>query len=142
MDNLSREERSRLMSRVRSKDTRPEMAVRHLVHGMGFRYRLHRRDLPGSPDLVFLRLRKVMFVHGCFWHSHGCRRAGRLPTSNGDFWRAKLSRNAERDASNQDTLRGLGWEVLIVWECEIRDIANLKRRIACFLSPDVSKPPA
>jgi len=108
MDRLTAEERSRLMSRIRGKDTKPEMAVRRLVHGMGFRYRLHRRDLPGSPDLVLPRHRKVILVHGCFWHSHTSCRAGRVPASNTGYWVPKLRRNVERDAASQEALRLAG----------------------------------
>lgn len=107
-DTVTPERRSAIMSRVRSKDMKPEMAVRRLTHGMGYRYRLHRRDLPGTPDLVFPSRRKVVFVHGCFWHSHpGCRRA-MLPKSNRDFWQAKLQRNAERDAEQLQRLADQG----------------------------------
>ncbi len=105
------------MSRIKSADTGPEMIVRRLVHGMGFRYRLHARDLPGIPDMVFPRLGKIIFVHGCFWHQHpGC---GRQPKSRLDFWSKKLSQNRERDLRNQQALRSLGWRILIVWECQL-----------------------
>ncbi len=135
MDRLTPEERSRLMSRVRGKDTGPELVVRRLAHRLGFRFRLHRRDLPGTPDLVFPRLRKAILVHGCFWHSHvGCR-AGRAPSSNEDYWEPKLRRNVERDAANQEALRRLGWEVLVIWECETRKPAVLAERLGTFLSP-------
>jgi DNA mismatch endonuclease (patch repair protein) len=112
MDNLSRQERSERMSRIKSADTGPEMSVRRLVHGMGFRYRLHASDLPGTPDMVFPRLGKVVFVHGCFWHQHpGC---GRQPKSRLRFWKNKLFQNRERDLRNQRKLRSLGWRILIV----------------------------
>jgi DNA mismatch endonuclease (patch repair protein) len=115
MDNLSKQERSERMSRIRGVDTGPEMIVRRMVHGMGFRYRLHTRDLPGIPDMVFPRLGKIIFVHGCFWHQHpGC---GRQPKSRLDFWSKKLSQNRQRDLRNQQALRSLGWRILIVWEC-------------------------
>lgn len=118
MDNLSKQERSERMSRVKSADTGPEMIVRRMVHGMGFRYKLHVRDLPGTPDLVFPRLGKIIFVHGCFWHQHpGC---GRLPKSRQDFWTGKLSQNRVRDIRNQRKLRYLGWRILIVWECQLK----------------------
>ena len=112
--------RSAQMARVRGKDTKPEMVVRRLVHAMGYRYRLHRKDLPGKPDLVFPRLRKIIQVHGCFWHQHpdpACRRA-RIPKSRREFWVPKLEGNARRDIENERALRELGWDVLVVWECE------------------------
>lgn len=122
-DNISKERRSENMRRIRSKDMKPEMVVRRLVHGMGYRYRLHRKDLPGKPDLVFPSRKKVIFVHGCFWHQHGdpeCKIA-RRPKSNLDYWNPKLDRNVNRDAQNQAELREAGWEYLIVWECEARE---------------------
>lgn len=133
MDIVSPEKRSRMMAGIKSKDTKPELVVRKLTHGMGFRYRLHRKDLPGSPDLVFPRLKKVIFVHGCFWHRHpGCRFAY-TPKSNTRFWLDKLEGNARRDALALAALDALGWEVLIVWECEVSDRSALTRRISSFL---------
>lgn len=121
------------MSRVRNKDTKPEMYVRRLVHSLGYRYRLHSGKLPGRPDLVFPGLRKVIFVHGCYWHRHeGCARC-RLPKSKLDFWAPKLEKNRLRDLRNQDKLTELGWNVLIVWECEVDEAAGLPGRIASFL---------
>ena len=124
------------MSRVRSADTKPEMFVRRLVHGMGYRYRLHRRDLPGTPDLVFPSKRRVIFVHGCFWHRHpdsGCALA-RLPKSRLDFWKAKLEGNRERDMKNQRGLRDLGWNVMVILEYQLRDVGMLRARIEEFLA--------
>lgn len=122
MDSVSREKRSEIMALVRAKDTRPEMAVRKLVWGLGYRYRLHRRDLPGCPDLVFSGRRKVIFVHGCFWHRHeGCALA-RLPKSRLDFWGPKLESNALRDRRNKRALARQGWKVLTVWECELKNM--------------------
>lgn len=119
------------MSRVRSKGTKLEMRVRRIVHAMGYRYRLYRRDLPGCPDLVFPARRKVVFVHGCFWHRHeGC---GRLPKSRLDFWLPKLESNRQRDLVNQERLRGMGWSVLVVWECELRNAEALAERVRSFL---------
>lgn len=133
MDTLTPAERSARMALVRAKDTKPELLVRRLVHGMGYRYRLHRRDLPGTPDLVFPGRSKVIFVHGCFWHRHaGCALA-RLPKSRGDFWLPKLTANAERDARNMRALRQLGWSVLTIWECQLGDTAKLVSRIRRFL---------
>lgn len=135
MDTLSPKERSKRMARVRGRDTKPEMIVRRLTHAMGYRYRLHRADLPGKPDLVFPGRRKVIFVHGCFWHRHDdpeCRLA-RMPKSRLDFWGPKLERNRQRDADNVDRLLELGWRALIVWECQTKDRAALEVRIGEFL---------
>lgn len=135
MDILTPEQRSKRMSRVRGRDTKPEMLVRRLAHGMGYRYRLHRRDLPGSPDLVFPSRQKVIFVHGCFWHRHldpDCKLA-RLPKSKLDFWGPKLETNRERDERNLALLAELGWDVLIIWECQTKNREELKARIGEFL---------
>ncbi|MEN6602306.1 MAG: DNA mismatch endonuclease Vsr [Bryobacteraceae bacterium] len=134
MDTLSPAERSERMSRVRSKDTRPEMVVRKLVHSMGYRYRLHVSELPGKPDLAFPSRHRVIFVHGCFWHRHGTRCAlTRLPKSRLTFWRPKLEKNHDRDDLNRRRLRAAGWKVLTVWECQLRDIGRLQARICNFL---------
>lgn len=120
VDTLSRAERSERMSRVRAKDTKPELKVRRLLHRLGYRFRLHRRELPGTPDLVFPGRRKAIFVHGCFWHRHeGCRLA-RLPKSREDFWLNKLEGNRLRDERDQAALRDLGWGVYVVWECQLQ----------------------
>lgn len=135
-DTLSQAERSARMARVRGKNTGPELAVRRLIHGMGYRFRLHRKDLPGKPDLVFPGRRKVIFVHGCFWHTHpdpACKLA-RLPKSRQDFWRAKLDNNRERDLRQEVALRADGWGVLTIWECQLRDKASLTNEIRTFLS--------
>ena len=121
------------MRAVKGRDTEPEMVVRRLVHGMGYRYRLHGKDLPGKPDLVFRPRRKVVFVHGCFWHQHDCPRGARLPKSNRGYWLTKLRRNRERDAEHRARLCSMGWKTLIVWECEIRDREAVARKIAAFL---------
>lgn len=121
------------MSLVRCKDTRPEMLVRRLVHSLGYRYRLHVRDLPGAPDLVFPRFKAVLFVHGCFWHQHSCTNGNRMPKSRVAFWRAKLEGNKARDQRQRQRLRRLGWRVLVVWECQLRDLEKLAGRIATFL---------
>lgn len=123
------------MSRVRNRDTKPELLVRRLVHGMGYRYRLHRRDLPGKPDLVFPARRKVIFVHGCFWHRHpdpACSLA-RLPKSKLDFWGPKLEKNRKRDESNLALLAELGWKILEVWECQTKNREDLQTRVREFL---------
>jgi len=131
------EARSKIMRAVRSKDTQPELAVRHVLHALGYRYRLHRKDLPGSPDLVFVRRRKVIFVHGCFWHGHNCKRGARQPKSNADYWQAKIARNQTRDVSSVNALQKAGWKSMIVWECELslaeRD--GLTSRLIDFLGP-------
>lgn len=127
------EQRSRLMARVRQRDTKPEIAVRRAAHTMGFRFRLQRRDLPGRPDLVFPRLRKALFVHGCFWHSHpGCKWAT-VPKTRTEYWDAKLAANRERDARVEHEVAELGWDVGIVWECETRDADLLESRLREFL---------
>ena len=120
------------MRQVAAKNTKLEMAVRRLVHGLGYRYRLHRRDLPGTPDLAFIARRKVIFVHGCFWHQHDCPRAAR-PKTNIRFWNTKLRRNVERDQRNVADLIDMGWEVMTVWECETKAVEALSRRIVRFL---------
>jgi DNA mismatch endonuclease (patch repair protein) len=124
------------MAAIRGRDTRPELAVRRLVHGMGFRYRLHGKGVVGRPDLVFPRRRKAIFVHGCFWHFHeGCSNY-REPKSRLDFWHPKLRRNRERDLEVQRRLASDGWEVLVVWECEIGDTRALQVRLRTFLEAD------
>lgn len=136
MDIVSPEKRSRMMAGIKGKNTKPELVVRKLVFGMGFRYRLHRKDLPGSPDLVFSRLKKVIFVHGCFWHRHpGCKLAY-TPKSNTQFWLNKLESNMRRDKLALTALDTLGWEVLIVWECEVSDLAGLTLKMGLFLQPE------
>jgi DNA mismatch endonuclease (patch repair protein) len=133
MDKLTVSERSVVMSRVRSKDSKPEMVVRSLVHRMGFRFRLHSNRLQGCPDLVFSGRRKIIFVHGCFWHGHHCRAGRNRPTSRKDYWDAKLERNVERDRLNLAQLRREGWSVLAVWECQTRERDRLARRLKAFL---------
>lgn len=134
-DTLSPGERSKRMSRVRNKDTKPEMVVRKLVHGMGYRYRLHRTDLPGKPDLVFPSRHKVIFVHGCFWHRHKNCSLARLPKSRLDFWLPKLEGNRLRDVANRQKLLDQGWNSLTVWECQTqsRNRALLEATIRAFL---------
>jgi len=136
MDTLTPEQRSERMSRVRGKNTKPEMAVRSLAHRLGYRFRLHRSDLPGKPDLVFPSRRKAIFVHGCFWHRHpnpGCKLA-RLPKSRRDFWIPKLEGNRQRDLRDQAKLNAMGWNSLVIWECQVREREWLKERITGFLS--------
>lgn len=134
-DQFTPAERSRVMRAVKSGDTTPELIVRRLVHALGYRYRLHRRDLPGQPDLVFPRLDKVIQVHGCFWHRHTCDAGQSTPASRLEYWSAKFTRNVERDRVNLRRLRRLGWRVLVVWECQTRMAKRraLESRIARFL---------
>lgn len=121
------------MSRVRGKDTAPERTVRRIAHGLGYRFRLHDKKLPGSPDIVFRWLRKIVFVHGCFWHKHNCRHGRNTPKTNTAFWRAKRERNSERDHQVRRSLRRKGWVVLVIWECQCRDVVKLTDLVAKFL---------
>lgn len=133
MDKISSAKRSEVMRSVKSKNTDLEMTVRRLLHKAGFRYRLHRKDLPGKPDLVFPGKRKIIFIHGCFWHQHpGCRRATR-PIAHADYWNAKLDGNIARDAQHINALHDKGWDTLVVWECDMRDEELLLRRLSQFL---------
>lgn len=135
MDKISPAQRSANMAKIRGRDTKPEMIVRRLAHRMGYRYRLHQRDLPGKPDLVFESRKAVIFVHGCFWHQHAdplCKNAV-LPKSRTEFWHEKLGKNVERDASNFRKLRDRGYKILVVWECETRDMGSLSDRLKEFL---------
>ncbi|NBB81380.1 MAG: DNA mismatch endonuclease Vsr [Verrucomicrobia bacterium] len=132
-------DRSEMMSRIGSQNTKPEMVVRKGLHAAGFRYRLHARNLPGSPDIVLPKYRSVILVHGCFWHAHkGCRNF-RLPKSNTDFWREKLVLNAERDTRQLKELQDAGWRTLVVWECATRDFSTKKllETIAAWLHQEV-----
>jgi DNA mismatch endonuclease (patch repair protein) len=133
MDKLTIAQRSEVMSRVRSEDTKPEMAVRSLIHRLGYRYRLHGQELPGKPDLVFPTLGKAIFVHGCFWHGHRCRSGRNRPSSNTLYWTLKLDGNKKRDRATNLKLRRLGWNVLVLWECELKNEALLQARIESFL---------
>jgi len=139
-DTLNAKERSVRMALVRGADTKPEMLVRHLIHSMGFRYRLHVKNLPGKPDLVFPRLRKVIFVQGCFWHRHrkiSCHLA-RLPKSRLEFWETKLEGNRLRDLRNKKLLRSEGWKVFEVWECEMQNVEALRSKLRYFLENEVT----
>ena len=134
MDRITPEDRSRLMSRVRSADTTPEMVVRRRLHAAGLRYRLHRRDLPGRPDLVLPRFKIAVFVHGCFWHGHlGCDRGRRRPKTRAEFWDRKLRENRDRDARVAAELQAMGWTVATVWECETKRPADLERALGPIL---------
>ncbi|WP_082007546.1 very short patch repair endonuclease [Tepidimonas taiwanensis] len=132
-DVLTPEQRSRCMSRIRGKDTSPELIVRSLVSSMGYRYRLHDKRLPGSPDLVFKGRRKIIFVHGCFWHMHDCRYGQVKPKANAAFWEDKRIRNTLRDQRNIASLKSDGWAVLVIWECETKNTATLTKKIIEFL---------
>lgn len=139
-DTLTPAERSERMSRIRGKDTTPELIVRKLAHEMGYRFRLHRRDLPGSPDLVFPRYKKVIWVHGCFWHRHeGCRKTT-MPATNIPFWEEKFAATQKRDDQNFHRIRDQGWEALIIWECQTKDVENLTKQLQVFLEKDAHSP--
>ncbi len=128
------------MRRIKGKDTKPELFVRRLVYQLGYRYRIHRKGLPGTPDLAFIGKRKAIFVHGCFWHGHEsptCR-DGHTPKSNESYWSHKLARNKERDASHQAALQAAGWDVLVIWACEIRSVEELRGKLLTFLSGPIS----
>ena len=134
------EKRSQIMSRIRGRDTRPEMIVRRIAHGLGFRFRLHRKDLPGRPDIVFPRHQAVIVVHGCFWHRHpGCKRAS-SPKTRVRYWQNKFEDNVVRDKRNETGLRDLGWKVMVIWECETKDHEAVAARIESFLRRDESEP--
>lgn len=132
-DVLTPQQRSFNMSRIRSRDTRPEMIVRSIVHRMGYRYRLHKKDLPGKPDLVLVRHRKIIDVHGCFFHMHECKYGRVVPVTNAKFWETKRLSNVMRDRRNLATLKRDGWRVLTVWECQTKDTEFLSKRLVTFL---------
>jgi DNA mismatch endonuclease (patch repair protein) len=125
--------RSAVMRRVKGKHTAPELAVRRALTKLGARYRLHRKDLPGSPDIVLPGRRLALFVHGCFWHGHDCARGARVPKANRDYWTAKVARNRARDAQSREALAAAGWRVETIWECELKDAAALEARLARLL---------
>jgi DNA mismatch endonuclease, patch repair protein len=128
-DNLTAEQRRRAMARVQQKNTKPEIIIRSLLHGLGYRFRLHNKKLSGTPDIVLPKYKTVIFVHGCFWHQHeGCRKSNR-PTSNVEYWNTKLDRNIKRDAKNVEALKESGWNPILVWECELKDRAKLTEKL-------------
>jgi DNA mismatch endonuclease (patch repair protein) len=138
MDSVSPEKRSWVMTQVKGRDTRPEKAVRSLLHGLGYSFRLQRKDLPGKPDIVLSKHHAVIFVHGCFWHRHpGCKRAT-MPADNAEYWARKFERNVARDAKNQNMLEEQGWRVLAVWECELKSLEVLRKTLDSFLRPDAA----
>jgi DNA mismatch endonuclease, patch repair protein len=134
-DKITAEQRSAVMSRIRSKDTKPELAVRRLLHRLGYRFRLHASDLKGKPDLVFRSRRAVVFVHGCYWHGHPCRVAGKPAQSNVHYWAPKISRTRERDSATRTSLEADGWRVFVAWECETMDEPAITERLTAFLGP-------
>lgn len=139
MDRYTPRQRSELMGRIGAKDTQPEISVRRAAHALGYRFRLHRRDLPGTPDLAFISRKLAVFVHGCFWHQHpGCRKA-RLPVTRRDFWEGKLSRNVERDRVAIERLEAIGWRAAVIWECETHNPEGLKDRLQRLLDRENSR---
>ena len=134
-DVYGREKRSAVMARVKGKNTSPELKVRKALTRLGARYRLHRKDLPGSPDIVLPGRRLAIFVHGCFWHGHDCPRGARVPKANRDYWVAKVGRNRARDAASGKALAALGWRVETIWECDLKDEAALTTRLEGLLAP-------
>lgn len=132
-DVFTARKRSAIMQAIRGKDSRPEWAVRRLAHSLGYRYRLHVSELPGKPDLVFPERRKIIQVHGCFWHRHNCRKGRSFPSTHAEFWREKLERNKVRDAANRRRLRKLGWKLLVIWECQVKNRVALTGNIVRFL---------
>ncbi len=136
MDVLTKEQRSYCMSRIRKTDTTPELTVRRIVHRLGYRFRLYRRDLPGCPDIVLPRHRKVIFVHGCWWHRHNCRLGRRSPKSRRQYWLPKLQANKERYKRDRRALQRKGWKVLVIWECQTRNTKKLIDKLSIFLNSD------
>lgn len=132
MDHVGADKRSAMMAAVKSSGSKPEMALRRLLHGAGYRYALHRADLPGKPDLVFAPRRKIVFVHGCFWHRHGCRYTT-TPKTRTEFWEEKFAANVVRDRRVRRALRAMGWQCLVVWQCELKNIDKVRRRAEEFL---------
>ncbi len=132
-DVLTPEQRRRNMAAIKGKNTKPEMVVRQLAHSLGYRYRLHRKDLPGKPDLVFPSRHKIIEVYGCYWHMHDCPYGRVVPKTNAEFWQTKRLSNAMRDIRNSEELAKQGWRVLIIWECEVKEADKLRERITQFL---------
>jgi DNA mismatch endonuclease (patch repair protein) len=132
MDTITPAQRSALMARIRSKNTSPEIAVRSILHRLGYRFRLHRKDLPGRPDIVLPKHRKIILVHGCFWHGHSCQLASK-PKSNQDYWNPKIQGNKDRDLRNRRALEAAGWDVLELWECDIRKLSGIEHQLRVFM---------
>ncbi|WP_338736198.1 very short patch repair endonuclease [Asticcacaulis sp. DW145] len=135
VDTLTIERRSWLMSRVTGKNTKPELVVRRLLHALGYRFRLHAKDLPGRPDIVFRKRHKAIFIHGCFWHGHGGCRKAKVPATRSEFWIHKIETNKSRDTRKEDELRALGYDIMTIWECDLKDLATVSTRIISFLGP-------
>lgn len=133
LDQAPDTQRRRIMAAVKSKNTAPEIRVRRAAHALGRRFRLHDKTLPGKPDLTFPRFKKAIFVHGCFWHGHDCKRGARTPKTNAAYWTAKIARNRDRDSANITAFQALGWNVQTIWECETKDLTALSDRLAVFL---------
>lgn len=133
-DNLTAEQRKRNMTAIKSRHTKPELIVRSIVHRLGFRFRLHDAKLPGKPDIVLTRHKKIILVHGCFWHMHDCKRGNVTPKTNVDYWQTKRFRNVVRDKENLFAYKKKGWKTLIIWECEIKEPAKMEKRIKKFLN--------
>lgn len=127
------EQRSRNMAAIKSRNTKPELIVRKIAHSLGYRFRLHRKDISGKPDLVFPRLKKVIFVHGCYWHMHNCKYGSVIPKTNAAFWKNKRESNVARDLRNMQSVEKFGWEPLVVWECQTRQIIQLSKTLSSFL---------
>lgn len=132
-DVFSPDERSAVMRRVKGQNTTPELKLRKLLTRLGLRYRLHRKDLPGSPDIAFMGRKVAIFMHGCFWHGHDCRRGARQPKANAGYWTAKIGRNRARDAASLAALEALGWQAVVIWECELKDEAAVEARLRDLL---------
>lgn len=137
MDKITSAKRSEVMSHIKGKNTKPEMLIRRLIHSLGYRYRLHVKSLPGIPDLVFPSRRKVIFIHGCFWHRHSCLKGRSMPSTNKDFWKNKFIANKRRDKQHQNEFRKLKWGVLTIWECQTKNLSKIKRKIIKFLENNV-----
>jgi len=133
LDHVTKQRRSEIMSKIRGKNTTPELVVRKIVHSLGYRYRLHAKNIPGKPDLVFIGRKKAIFVHGCFWHGHDCNK-GKPPNSNEEYWFPKLEANKIRDRKNIIDLEKMGWKVLIVWQCNLKNIDSLRDQLIKFLN--------
>ena len=133
VDMVPPERRSEIMRLITCKNTQPELIVRRILHRLGYRFRLHRKDLPGNPDIVLPKHRTVVFVHGCFWHHHNCRRGNRVPKSNTEYWTSKIRRNSQRDKHNATLLHQLGWRRIVIWECQVKDTKTLCNRLANLL---------
>ena len=138
VDHVKPEKRSQIMAAVKGKDTKPEFLIRRLLHAAGYRYRLHRKDLPGRPDMVLRKYNAIVFIHSCFWHGHGCKRSKNLPKTNTEFWKEKIEKNNRRDTNNIQLLKSMGWRVCVIWECALKrqgriDDEELVSRISAWL---------